>query len=416
VTPRGALGVASEGPRHARRWVWCVLFAASQLLLVGCGSKGALVKSDLDYRPAVANALSRAISFTSTSDKKKPAPAKNGYPDVPMDYTAPRVLQFIREYAYSQRETMKRYLSRAEEYLPMVKTAARDNGLPEDLAYLFVLESGANPEARSPANALGMWQFMPATARSYGLRVDSWVDERLDPRKSTKAAMLYLKDLYGMFGCWRLALSAYNSGENKLNKVLCQEDASEYDEICSSPRLKRETREFFPRFHAIAAIAKTPEKYGFASLREKKDDENHELVNVEGSYRLEKIAKVTGVSHDKLVDLNPSLVRGMTPPGMESGIRVPAGKREVLLAKLDQLREEPKQHQIVHVIDRGDSLPRILKRYNIQKNILAGLNPDVNLRKRLKPGEKLVVPVHKVETQKAARKSKRFSSLGKSGS
>ena len=109
----------------------------------------------------------------------------------------------------------------------MAKTIAAQSGVPEDIAYLFMLESGANTQARSPANALGMWQFMPATARSYGLRVDSWVDERLDPARSTEAAMLYLKDLYGMFGCWRLALSAYNSGENKLNRVLCQEDAAE---------------------------------------------------------------------------------------------------------------------------------------------------------------------------------------------
>ena len=140
---------------------------------------------------------------------------------------------------------MRKYLARAVNYLPMVHEVAREHGLPEDIGYLFMLESGANPEARSPANALGMWQFMPATARSYGLRVDRWVDERLDPRRSTEAAMLYLKDLYGMFGCWRLALSAYNSGENKLNKVLCAEDASEYDEICSSRKTQtRDTRVF----------------------------------------------------------------------------------------------------------------------------------------------------------------------------
>ena len=215
----------------------------------------------------------------------------------------------------AERVAMRRYLVNAAEHLPTVKATTKENGLPDDIAYLVMLESGANPEARSPANALGMWQFMSATARSYGLRVDSWVDERLDPQKSTKAAMLYLKDLYGMFGCWRLALSAYNSGENKLNKVLCQEDASEYDEICSSPRLKRETREFFPRFLAMAHIAKNPEKYGFARLPDKAEEPKHDLITVDGSYSLETLARTMGVPRSRLAALNPALIRGSTPAG-----------------------------------------------------------------------------------------------------
>ena len=384
------------------------------LVLGGCGSSNSLVKSNLvDYKPAVAtatNAISRAIAFSS--DFKKTTPEKaSGYPEIPWDYTAPRVRQFVREYAYSQRETMKRYLARAEEHLPMVKSIAGEHGLPQDLAYLLLLESGGNPEARSPANALGMWQFMPATARSYGLRVDSWVDERLDPRKSTKAAMLYLKDLYGMFGCWRLALSAYNSGENKLNKVLCQEDASEYDEICSSRHLKRETREFFPRFHAIALIAKNPEKYGFSRLSEKPAEEKSELVDIEGNYSLETLAKTISVSSDIMLEMNPSLVRSMTPPGAEYSLRVPSGKKEMLLAKMEKIPQAPVQRQIVHVVNKGESLSKILNRYKIDKHRLAGLNPDVNLRKRLKPGEKIIVPTETVETRKTVRKPKRLSRL-----
>ncbi|MBI5250252.1 MAG: transglycosylase SLT domain-containing protein [Desulfomonile tiedjei] len=384
------------------------------LFLGGCGSNRSIVKSNfIDYKPAVANAtnaISRAIALGSHFNRTPPA-KQNAYPEIPSDYTAPRVRQFVREYAYTQRESMKRYLARAEAHLPMVRGIANEHGLPEDLAYLLLLESGGNPEARSPANALGMWQFMPATARSYGLRVDSWVDERLDPTKSTKAAMLYLKDLYGMFGCWRLALSAYNSGENKLNRVLCQEDANEYDEICSSRHLKRETREFFPRFQAIAQIAKTPEKYGFPLLREKPPHEQHELAPMSGSYSLETLAKATSISRDKLLEMNPALVRGMTPPGMEYSLRVPAGKKEALLAELGRIPEENTQRQIIHVVNKGESLSKILNRYKVDKRRLAGLNPDVNLRKRLRPGDKIVIPVEKVETKKTVRKPKRLSSL-----
>ncbi len=236
-----------------RALVFC-LFGAS-LIAGGCATNTAVVKKSLDPKPFLTNSICKAI-FSSDSPKCAPKAGNGAFPVVPLDETSPTVKNFVREYAYGQRETMKRYLAQADQYLPMVKSLIRKNGLPEDLAYLFLLESGANPEARSPANALGMWQFMPATARSYGLRVDSWVDERLDPRRSTQAAITYLKDLYGMFGCWRLALSAYNSGENKMNKVLCQEDANEYDEICSSRHLKEKRVNLSHAFKQLPTLPK----------------------------------------------------------------------------------------------------------------------------------------------------------------
>jgi membrane-bound lytic murein transglycosylase D len=392
----------------------CVLMATAACMaaLSGCGSTAAIVKENLKDPPLLVNAFSRAV-FLGKEKKKAPTPVvkESEYPDVPADDHNPRVRRFIREYAYNSRETMKQYLARAQTYLPMVKAMAGENGVPEDISYLFLLESGANPEARSPANALGMWQFMPDTARSYGLRVDSWVDERLDPKKSTKAAITYLKDLYGMFGCWRLALSAYNSGENKLNKVLCQEDADEYDAICSSRRLKRETKEFFPRFQAIAHIAKNPQKYGFAPLAEIVEEGKDELAPIEGSYSLETISECIGCKLRVLADMNPALVRNMTPPtGPPYPLRVPLGKRQIIAAKLKDVGPEPAENQVVHVVNKGDNLHRICQRYGIDKHKLAELNPDVNLRRRLRRGAKLVVPVEKVKSKKSARRSQRFTS------
>jgi len=323
---------------------------------------------------------------------------------LPNDEHSARVRHFIRDYGYAQRETMRSYLGRVEKFLPMVKSTIREHGLPEDLAYLIMLESGANPEARSPANALGMWQFMPATARSYGLRVDSMVDERLDPQKSTRAAMLYLKDLYGMFGCWRLALSAYNSGENKLNKVLSQEDANEYDEICTSRNLKRETKEFFPRFLAMAHIAKNCGKYGFPRVSEKNFAPQHEFVTVEGKRSLEALAKAMSISPDHLADLNPALVRNETPgDGVAYPVRIPLGKKEILVAKLDSLPTQSGKPHIVHVVGAGDNLHRICRRYRVERAQVAALNPDINFRRRLRTGAKVVVPAHKVQTKKATR-------------
>jgi membrane-bound lytic murein transglycosylase D len=273
---------------------------------------------------------------------------------------------------------------------------AQEHGLPKDLAYLFMLESGGDPDARSPANALGMWQFMPATARNYGLRVDSWVDERLDPEKSTRAAMLYLKDLYGMFGCWRLAISAYNSGENKLSKVLSQEDAKEYDEICSSRRLRKETLEFWPRFQALAHIARNPERYGFQPSALKPYQKDYALVTIEGSFSNATLGRLSGVPADKLAEMNPALIRGATPPdGPPYSLKAPLEKREQLVARLKEAPQDPPGREVVHVVHKGDSVGGILKKYRVEKAKLAVTNPDVNLRKKLPRGAKIVIPVRK---------------------
>jgi peptidoglycan lytic transglycosylase D len=395
--PIGWLGI--RAPRAG-----LLVIAAFVITAAGCASTSHLVKESLDPKPLLENAISRAICFTRFTGKSCPAPSKpGGVPPLPADENTSRVQKFVREYAYGERETMKRFLARAGNYLTMVKGMATKTGMPQDLAYLFLLESGANPEARSRANALGMWQFMPATARSYGLRVDSWVDERLDPKKSTKAALAYLKDLYGMFGCWRLALSAYNSGENKLNKVLREEDASEYRQICTSPHLKRETREFYPRFLALAQIAKNPEKYGFAPVHAKGDPPTRDTVLIKGTYSLKKLAKMIGVSAGDMEEMNPSLIRDCTPPAPCYAVRVPAGKKRVLLAKIKDTPPDVAKRTIVHVISRRDSLAKILRRYRVSRVELAELNPDVNLRYRLKHGVRLIVPTKRVPIRKAKR-------------
>lgn len=396
-----------------------ILSIACLIFLGGCASTASLQRESLRASAGLTNAFSRALTFATertrskSVDRSKQSPGNvTTFASFPDDSDDPRVRKFLRYYAYEQRETTKKYLAGAQRYLPMVREICKEQHLPEEIAYLFMLESGANPEARSPANALGMWQFMPATARSYGLRVDSSVDERLDPRKSTKAAMLYLKDLYGMFGCWRLALSAYNSGENKLNQVLCAEDASEYDEICSSRKLGRETREFFPRFLALAIIAKNPKKYGFAPMREHAPREEFETVSIEGNYDLGDLAWAIGVPHKQLVDLNPELLRGVTPSGGPPfRLKVPKGKQELLTKKLAHIPRQGDQQHVVHIVNKGDNLAKILKRYQVSRSQLANLNPDVNLRRSLRRGDKLVVPVTQKSGVKKQRKAKHLSSL-----
>ena len=360
--------------------------------LAGCGASLNLVKRDNLNPSSLSSAISKA--FTFGSGKSSQVSNRPGvYPPIPLEANEPRVRKFLREYGYDHRNTTRNYLAQAQKFLPMVKEQTREHHLPQELAYLFLLESGANPEARSRANALGMWQFMPATARTYGLRVDSYVDERLDPAKSTNAALLYLKDLYGMFGCWRLALSAYNSGENKLNRVLCKEDANEYEDICSSRMLKRETKEFLPRFQAITIIAKNPEKYGFQRIDSKRFDEKFELAPIQGSYSLDKLAHILGISYADLLELNPALVRGVTPTdGSPYSIKVPPGKKDILLAGLLNIPEDKPKSQIIHVVKKGATVKGIIRKYGVPKEMLVQLNPDVNLSRRLKRGAKITVP------------------------
>ncbi len=366
----------------------CIILAN----VCSCGSSSSLVKKESLKSLPFSNAFARALNLGQ--EKHAIETSKPGtYPPIPLEANEPRVRKFLREYAYEKRNSTRTYLAQSEKYLPMVIEQTRKHGLPQELAYLFLLESGANPDARSPANALGMWQFMPATARSYGLRVDSHVDERLDPEKSTNAALIYLKDLYGMFGCWRLALSAYNSGENKLDRVLCKEDADEYQDICSSRMLKRETKEFLPRFQALTIIAKKPEVYGFRPFSANRQDPKAEIVPVQGSYSLYNLAKLVDISYPQLLELNPALVSGITPrEGTPFSLRVPIGKRDVLLAGLQKIHEESPKKHMVHVVKKGDTVTRITKKYGVPKEMLAQLNPDVNLSRRLKRGAKITVP------------------------
>lgn len=167
---------------------------------------------------------------------------------------------FIDYFTTTKKYFTENALKRANYFMPMVKKIFRQEGLPEELAYLAVVESGFNPFATSPANAAGIWQFIPSTGRRFGLRIDEYIDERRDPYKSTIAAAKYLKTLYNMFGSWELAIAAYNCGEKCVAKRLESSSAISFSEI--KDILPSQTKEYVPRFFAILLIANNPEKYG----------------------------------------------------------------------------------------------------------------------------------------------------------
>ena len=227
------------------------------------------------------------------------------------------------------REKTGLWLERSGRYAPMIRQALRERGMPADLVYLAFIESGFSPHASSPAKAAGIWQFIAETGRRYGLEVSSYVDERRDPLKATTAALDYLQKLHHQFGNWYLAAAAYNSGENRVARILRERRENERGNETFwriAPYLPQETRDYVPLILAAGRIGKEPEKYGFVNL------EYHlpltfETVEVPGGTRLAAVARAVQVGIGDVEELNPHLVQKMTPPGRVTEVRIPHSSR-----------------------------------------------------------------------------------------
>jgi membrane-bound lytic murein transglycosylase D len=227
------------------------------------------------------------------------------------------------------REKTELWLQRSGRYAPMIRQALRQRGMPEDLVYVAFIESGFSPSAYSRAKAAGIWQFIEETGRRYGLEVSSYVDERRDPFKATVAALDYLQKLHGQFGDWYLAAAAYNAGENRVARILRERrEGTHRNEAVFwriAPHLPQETRDYVPLMLAAGHIGKEPEKYGFVNL-DYHVPLTFETVEVPGGIRLSTVARANKVDADDVEELNPHLVRKMTPPGRLTEVRIPAGR------------------------------------------------------------------------------------------
>lgn len=274
----------------------------------------------------------------------------------------------------------------------MVK-AFRAAGLPEEIAWLPLIESGFKVRALSRARALGLWQFIPSTGYRFGLKRTAWVDERLDPQKSTAAAIAYLQELHQLFGDWATVLAAYNCGEGNVLRVIRQQKVNYLDNFWDLyERLPRETARYYPRFLAVLTILKDPDKYGF-TLGERTKPIPYEVVSIERPLQLAKIADKIGYSVDDLMALNPELRHAATPDTVYD-LKLPLGTKDTLLASLDTLPRysPPKPAYVYHRVRRGETLSTIAVRYrsSIQKIMEAN-----NLRsgRMIRAGQKLKIPV-----------------------
>jgi membrane-bound lytic murein transglycosylase D len=309
--------------------------------------------------------------------------------ELPLD-TNEKVDRWIRYFQADIHERFSTYLARLGTYGPMISERLRAAGLPQDLLYLALIESGMNPRAYSRAGAAGVWQFIRGTGRLYGLRVDYWVDERRDPFKATDAAIAHLADLYDEFGSWYLAAAAYNAGAGRVRRAIARTGRNDYWALTNGRSLRRETRNYVPKMIAAALIAKNPAKYGFHHVVPELPWE-FDVAEVPDATSMDVLADAAEVDEAVMRDLNPEYLRHVTPPDRRVTIRVPVGKAEVFQVNYANIPPDKRVTWLIHVVTRGQTLGQIAGRYGTSVTAIRAANGNVNPR-RLQIGQKLVVP------------------------
>ncbi len=285
----------------------------------------------------------------------------------------PRVRYFIKDFSKTQSAYFAKSLARSGKYFPMIASVLREEGLPEELAYLALIESNFDPQASSPSDAVGLWQFIPVTARKYGLRINSWIDERRDPVKSTRAAAAYLKDLHAYFGRWYLATAAYNAGQGAIDRALQRSGANDFWSLSEMAKLSDETRNFVPKFIAASLIASNPSKYGFPSVPYE-TPLTYEEVEVRGNLHLALAAAMAGTDIETIQALNPELLQDLTPPGENRfRLKIPGHANAFARAYREHLDAEPVEI-VTHEVRKGDTLYAIARRYGQELRSLMQLN------------------------------------------
>lgn len=285
-------------------------------------------------------------------------------------------------------------LERSGRWFPTLKKIAADEQMPPEIIFLAIMESGLNPYAVSRAQAVGMWQFIASTGREYGLRIDSWIDERRDIEKSTRASMRFLRDLYEDLGDWHLALAAYNCGAGGVRRAKRRSGNPEGNFWDIRPHLPSETRNYVPFFIATSMVAMDPEKYGI-NLSELNFHPEYvfDTVTVAEPTNLSALAKAAGVSIDSLKKLNPELKRNCTPPDMQYVLKIPMGKRLDFQQQYALLTEQERMPWIEHTVGRRETLAKIARRYGVSSTELAALNNIAGYRSNVRRGQVLRIPV-----------------------
>ena len=308
--------------------------------------------------------------------------------NVPMAWND-RVFAALLFYSRGRKGPVGRWLERAEYYLPFMKQMFVDSGLPSDLAYLPLIESGFNPKAYSYAHASGIWQFIPSTGRRYGLRQSYWVDERRDPIKSTVAAIRYLTKLYGDFGDWHCALAAYNCGEGRVGRALATTDTFDFWQL----RLPRQTMNYVPQYISALIVAKNASCFGFdAAANPDALRFDLDTIRISECLEMKDIAEGIEVDLRELKRINPHILRWCTPPEVKDVfLYLPPGSRNRFVEFIETIPDDRKVKWYRYRICHGDNLIRIARRFKVPVSAIKSVN---KLRtSRIVAGRHLFIPI-----------------------
>jgi len=308
--------------------------------------------------------------------------------DIPVEVNG-AVEKWVEYFTGRGRKHYQRWMTRSSRYRPMMYEKLDKAGLPRDLVYLSMIESGYNAHAYSHAHAAGLWQFIPSTGRLYKLRVDYWVDERRDPAKSTDAAIAFLGELHQMFGDWRLAWASYNTGPGRVRRAVRNSGTDDFWKIASGPYLAAETDNYVPKIMAAAIIGKHPERYGFTDI-DFQDELAYDEVHVEGSVEVAILAKSAGMTEEDFRYLNPALRRFATP-SEGADIRVTKGSESKFVSALAKVPKNKRLSFTKHTVKRGESLSKIASRYGVSTVAISRANRLKNIN-RIYVGMRLVIP------------------------
>lgn len=305
------------------------------------------------------------------------------------------VIKWIQYFQTRGRKAFVTWLRRAEDVIPQAVPVLEKHGLPKDLIYLAMIESGFNNKATSVARAAGTWQFMRATGRNFGLKLNDYVDERRDPEKATVAAARYLTYLYTLFGDWHLAAASYNAGEGRVSRSMRGQEDKSFFGLSAARRLPNETRNYVPKLIAAMVISKNPTRFGFEVTEGSRALRTRGLA-LEKSVRLTDLAAAINVDLKIIESLNPELRLGVTPPGQTQSpyiLRVPESSYTTAIAAVDSLPQASRSVQVAARVKRRETASQFARRYGISLATLLKANPSIRPNVRLSKGQKVMIPV-----------------------
>lgn len=324
---------------------------------------------------------------------------ENYYYDIPVVYND-AVKKWINYFLNRGRDYFEIYSERGGRYVPLLGKILEENGMPHDLIYLAMAESGFQAKAKSYARAVGLWQFIPSTGRNYGLKIDWYIDERRDPVKSTVAASRYLKKLYDEFGDWEIAAAAYNAGEGKLNRAIRHSKTDDFWKLTQRRYLKAETRNYVPKIMALAILGKNLSAFGFEDV-EFHGPLDFAEIDVPGKTDLVLLAEELKVDVEEIYYLNPELLRWYIPPYMEKyRLKVPVGA-EVVYAECCADKDFTATTFQKYKPNAATTIAQVAKKFRIQPSVLESLN-GVSAGKRVAKNQEVILPFREGQNVKEA--------------